>query len=366
MIMTDHLIQRRPPPGDLLAEFHERPPDYQGEIVPYYPSPLPRTRENTLYLAVAQVGLGNNTEAGLPVLAREIAAQKPEESEFYQILGEAWMNAGKPREARAAYERAAQLNPKSTRAFRDLASALSAIGEGPPAGEMLRRALAIAPGDPITWYRAGLREFTDGNFAGAEQKLRKAIELDPYLPDQSRNLAEVLVKAGKIDGAQAALRDALRTDPYDDAAWDLGGRILTEKGQMPDAFFHFEKAVRLRPAFGPYLYDYALALVRADRFDEAQGRVEEALRADPSLPDAHELLGGLFVRKRQLAEAASEYRRTLELQPASSRAHLRLGNVLAAQGDVRAASEHLREAAKSSDAAIARQAVQALSEIGAR
>ena len=89
----------------------------------------------------------------------------------------------------------------------------------------------------------------------------------------------------------ALRRDALRTDPYDDTAWDLSGRVLAEKGAMPEAIYDFERAVRLRPGYAPYLYDFALALVRADRFDEAQRRAEEALRADPNLADAHELLG---------------------------------------------------------------------------
>ena len=59
------------------------------------------------------------------------------------------------------------------------------------------------------------------------------------------------------------MRDALRIDPYDDAAWDLAGRMLAEKGEMPEAFYNFEKAIRLRPGYAPYLYDFALALVRA-------------------------------------------------------------------------------------------------------
>ena len=64
VIMTDHLIQRRAP-ANALAEFAERPPEeYRGEVVPYYPSPLPDTPQNALYRAVAQVGLGNNVAAG--------------------------------------------------------------------------------------------------------------------------------------------------------------------------------------------------------------------------------------------------------------------------------------------------------------
>jgi tetratricopeptide (TPR) repeat protein len=366
MIMTDHLIQRRPPSGDVLAEFKERPPEqYRGEVVPYYPSPLPRTPANELYLAVAQVGLENNAQAGLPVLARKIAEQKTGEAEFYRVLGDGWLNAGKPPEAIAAYEQAVQLQPKSVQALRSLAGGLIAGGQTSRADVTLKRAAEIAPADPTTWYRYGMLDSTIGRAADAVEKIRRAIELDPSLPDLSRSLAEVLVKAGQPVQAQAALREALRTDPYDDAAWDLAGRLLTEMGNMPEAFFNFERAIRLRPGHAPYLYDFALALVRGDRFEEAQVQAEAAIRVDPNLADAHELMGGLFARKRQLPDAAREYRRTIELRPDLSRAHLRLGNVLAAQGDVSGAAEQWREAAKGTDEPVAREATQALRRIGA-
>ena len=77
VVMTDHLIQRRPPTRDLLAEMPERHPteaeEYHGEVVPYYPKPLPATDENKLYRAVAQVALKNNLKRGHAELARETA-----------------------------------------------------------------------------------------------------------------------------------------------------------------------------------------------------------------------------------------------------------------------------------------------------
>ena len=48
---------------------------------------------------------------------------------------------------------------------------------------------------------------------------------------------------------------------------------MAEKGKFADAFFDFERAIKLRPS-AQYLYDYALALVRADRFDDAQNKAE--------------------------------------------------------------------------------------------
>jgi tetratricopeptide (TPR) repeat protein len=367
MIMTDHLIQRRPPAANLTAEVAERAvEDYRGEVVPYYPSPLPRTDENALYRAVAQVGLGNNIEAGLPELAREIERQKPREAEFYMVLGDAWRSKEKRREAVAAYEQAVRLNPASLRGMRALAGALEDSGEYERAAEILKKAVQIAPADPETWYRYGILDSSSGRLNDAIEKIRKATALDPSLPEKSRRLAEFLAKAGKPDDAQIALRDALRIDPYDEDAWDLSGRILAGKGVTAEALYDFERAIRLRPGSATHLYDYALALARAGRFDEAQERAEASIRADGNLAEAHELIGGLLERKRQLPEAVREYRRALELRPDASRVHLRLGNILLAQGNISDAAMHLREAANGSDAAVAQQAARALQQLGAR
>jgi predicted CXXCH cytochrome family protein len=326
MVMTDHLIQRRAPaPAELLALRPEpEPEEYLGPVVPYYPSPLPPTPLNALYVAVAQVGLKNNMAAGLPVLARELARQNPREAAFYSVLGDGMLHAGKRPEAIAAYQRAIELDPESPAAWRSLAAAAPAR-----AAEALTKALQLAPDDPITWHQLGVRE------ASAE-KLRKAIALDPYLPSQSRSLAEVLLKAGQREEARAALRDALRVDPYDAAAWNLQARLLIETGAASEALYGFGKAIRLRPREASYHYDHALALARLGRVDDALAPALEAARVQPALAEVHELLGGIYERKRDLPNAARAYRRFLELQPDSERVRVRLANVLAAQGDAAA------------------------------
>ena len=119
--MTDHLIQRRAP-ANALAEFAERPAEeYRGEVTPYYPSPLPETPRNALYRAVAQVGLGNNVAAGLPELVRLIDEIKPQEAEFYMVLGDGWKSEGKTEEAARHTGRLCNSKPDSARAMRALA-----------------------------------------------------------------------------------------------------------------------------------------------------------------------------------------------------------------------------------------------------
>jgi cytochrome c-type biogenesis protein CcmH/NrfG len=280
----------------------------------------------------------------MPDLVRLIDELKPQDPEFYMVLGDGWKSLGKPGEAIAAYQKALLLDPRSTRTMRALAEVDTAHAE-----QILSRAVETAPGDPESWFRYGV-------LTSSPEKIQKAIQLDPWLPDQSRRLAE-------LTRSEAALKDALRTDPFDDAAWDLGGRILAEKGTFADATFYFERAIKLHPS-GQYLYDYALALARADRFTEAQNQAEKALRADSTLAEAHDLLGGLHARKNELSEAARQYAAALSLKPNLAGVHLRLGSVLAAEGDKEGAAVHFRQAANGNDAAVARQAVQSLRDLG--
>jgi Tfp pilus assembly protein PilF len=141
-----------------------------------------------------------------------------------------------------------------------------------------------------------------------------------------------LLKKGDINGAGAALKDALRIDPWDEDAWDLAGRLHSEKNETAEAMFDFERAVRLRPGSPVYLYDSALALARASRFDQAEQRIRAALGAGEKSAEAHELLGRLLERKRQWAESAREYRQALELRPDLERVRARLSSVLQQSG----------------------------------
>ena len=363
-VMTDHFIQRRPQSANPLADLTESHPApvYRGEVVPYYPSSLPRTDE--LYRAMAQVASHNNVETGLPELAKLIAAAPPREPEFYMALGDAYQGVGKPKEAAEAYERGLRLKPDSPRGLLSLAGALKTSGQDPRAAETLKRAIQVAPGSAPAWFQSGAVAYALGRPAEAIEKMQKAVALDPDFSGGYTGLSEVLWRSGKIDLAEDALRKALRIDPYDATAYDLIGRVMAGKGQTLEALFDFEKATRLRPNYAPHLYDYALELSSVNRLDDARASVEAALHADPNMAEAHVLLGGLLAGKRQLSEAEHEYTEALRLNPAFARAHLDLAQVLAARGDMPGAIDHLRKAAAGNDPQVAQFASQALQRLG--
>jgi tetratricopeptide (TPR) repeat protein len=174
VVMTDHLIQRRPPSRDLLAELAERHPteaeEYRGEVVPYYPS-----NPDALYRALAQVILKNNLRAGVVELARLIGVRQPREPIWHMQLGDAWLASGEPLKAVAAYEQAVRLSPRSVSALQALARAFKASGQAARSAETLEKAIRIAPSDARSWYQSGV-------LSSDPEKMQKAIAIDPDLP----------------------------------------------------------------------------------------------------------------------------------------------------------------------------------------
>ena len=116
VVMTDHFIRSRQPPGDLLAEkpeVRESPETaYRGEVVPYYPAKLASTeKEASLYLALAQILEWSNLKNGLPRLEGLIEKYRPQRADYYADLAEGLSTAGELARARPYFEEAARHGP---------------------------------------------------------------------------------------------------------------------------------------------------------------------------------------------------------------------------------------------------------------
>jgi tetratricopeptide (TPR) repeat protein len=261
-------------------------------------------------------------------------------TEFYRRYNIAWelSKKGQYEAALGAWRQALEINPNEANIYMNLGVTLARLGKPVEAIAQYQKALQLAPDAVEVHFRLGSALADTGQFDQAIVHFRRVLEIRPA-------------------------KDA---EIYDAVTYNLMGRALAGKGEMAEALQDLETATRIHPNFAPHLYDYALALVRANRFDDAQAAVESAIAADPGMAAAHDLRGGLLARNRQLPEAANEYRRALELQPDFSRAHLDLANVLAAQGDMPAAVQQLRQAAQGGDPAVAQAANQALQQLEKR
>jgi tetratricopeptide (TPR) repeat protein len=297
-------------------------------------------------------------------LTRQIAKMKTPEPEFYRVLGQALLSAGKPGEALKTYEQALRVQPGEPGTLLALAGAWSASGQTGRAREYLTLALKAAPLSAVAWAQAGLLDSAAGRDADSIRDFRNAVAIDPDYISCWIALGRALSRTGSNGEAETTLRHALQMDPYDATANDMLGRLLAGKGESNEALFDFRKATELRPKFAPHLYDYALELAAVSRNDESEMATRAALGEDRDMAEAHELLGRLMAGKKKLAEAEREYLETIRLKPELARAHLDLARVLAAEGKEDAAIGELRLAAEGKDPQVASLAADALRRLG--
>jgi tetratricopeptide (TPR) repeat protein len=357
MAVTDHLIQRFKPPGDLLAERPEYHEDgstmYHGEVVPYESGARPANPASAadaeLYVALAQVRDGANLEKGIPRLERAIAALRPSRPEPYFELANAYRDIRQGGYALALYREALRLDPKYVPALLEYSSTLKLAGDLAGAMAAAKRATETEPTDPRAWNALGQLALDAGQLQAAVASLKQALALDRELAAAHNGIGVALAERGDAEKAAAEFQEAIRILPNYGEAHGNAANLLSWKKDYLSASREFEAAIRFQPADVAARLNYALMLNETRSFDAAEAQAGAVIRWNPKVAEAHDLLGTLLERKGAVDSALAEYREAVRLKPDFERAQLNLGAVLLDRGDNAGAREHLSIAAKSSD-----------------
>jgi len=199
-----------------------------------------------------------------------------------------------------------------------------------------------------------------GRLEAAVAEYREAVRIRPDLGSAHFDLGRVLERTGQTALAEEAYRAALRIEPtLADAHANLAN-LLASKDQLAEAVWHYERAGEKVDQF-----HWGVTLARMNRTAEAQTHIEAALKADPNMAEAHDVLGGLMEKQGRLEAAVAEYREAVRIRPDLGSAHFDLGRVLAETHDLAGAAEEFRKAAADPDPVIRQQALDALRAIGA-
>jgi TolB-like protein/DNA-binding winged helix-turn-helix (wHTH) protein/tetratricopeptide (TPR) repeat protein len=196
--------------------------------------------------------------------------------------------------AREYFERALGLDPAYAPAHAGLADVYHVLG-GPgweferPRDVLMRamseasRAIELDARLPDGYAVRGMcRLWLEGDMRGAEDDLRRAIQLNASYALAHQYLSTVLVVTGRADEAIAAARRAAELDPLSPSSGTTLAYRLYYAGRFDDAVAEFDRAIEGNPGFA------SAWLGKAQSF-RAQGRIVEARAA---LVEAERRAGG--------------------------------------------------------------------------
>ena len=105
----------------------------------------------------------------------------------------------------------------------------------------------MEPGYADGWVNVGRARVQEGNMEGAEEVLRKALEIDPGLAKTHFFLAIALKPRGRYDEALEHLRTAAERYPNDRVVRNQIGRVLFLKRQYKEAITELQKVLEIDP-----------------------------------------------------------------------------------------------------------------------
>jgi TolB-like protein/Flp pilus assembly protein TadD len=173
--------------------------------------------------------------------------------------------------ARAAADRALQLDDSLSEAYATSAFINQKLWRWPEAEQELKRAISLNPNYPTAHHWYAYYFYIQRQFDGAMREIKRAYELDPLSPVISENVALVYLLKNDLKSAIEQCLKTIDLDPgFADAHYVLGFAYL-KAGRIEEATAEFQKSVELSGRASTYLgnlgYCYAVT-----------GRREEALK----------------------------------------------------------------------------------------
>jgi tetratricopeptide (TPR) repeat protein len=224
--------------------------------------------------------------------------------------------------------------------------------------------LKVIPDHPLATLQLGLALGRTGRGEDAVAALRRAVRLNPEMPDAWRALGDHLTAIGDTDGADAAyarhirtsvrdprlmqaaaalfenripeaetlLRAHLKQHPTDVAAIRMLAEVAARLSRYPDAENLLARCLELAPSFTAARHNYAVILHRQNKSTEALAEVARLLAADPRNPGYRNLRAAILSRIGDTDQAIDLYTTILAEYPRQPKAWMSFGHVLKTAG----------------------------------
>jgi tetratricopeptide (TPR) repeat protein len=265
---------------------------------------------------------------------------EPGSARFSYLLGLGLFYAGNAQEAVGALQQSIQLMPDVLKPHLILAGALGQLHRMDEAKAEWEAALKIDPRSTIALDGLAKSFLAEGDYRSVIGLLHAA----PPSEDLTLDLAQAYDRAGMLDEAAKTLDQALRANPSSMPLSEMFVMILARQGHFEDATKLAAKRVRLHPRDLAAQELYLHVLVLNDDTKTAQPLARKLLVVAPHDFGVLYLNGVLERGSGDYRAARKHLEEAIAIDPKHYNSRYNLGVVLAELGDPKGAREQLEKA----------------------
>jgi tetratricopeptide (TPR) repeat protein len=258
-----------------------------------------------------------------PLLAILLGAAQGEAPRSHFESASRALASGDLTAAEQGFQAVLKVQPKNIGALGNLGVVYSRMGKTADAIAVYRRALKLAPDDPLLNLNLGLAYLKQENYAAAKDLFQATLEAQPANAQARELLASTQLFTGEVDKAVPVLETSQKhsgTLYFLSIAYLKQGR-REEARKIIDQLFGM-----LAPAQANFLV--GRAYYESTLFDDAVAALEKARDADPELPGIWRELGKTYVSLRRSEEARKALMEAVRRTPADDEASYFLGALL--------------------------------------
>ncbi len=193
----------------------------------------------------------------------------------------AHQRAGRLEQAEAAYREILRRDPRNVAALRLLAMVAMQTEHFGQAGQLLSRAVEIAPDFLAAWIDLSRAQLEQLDLPAARASIARAAQLNPHSANVQVHAANLQARSGRHDEAIATFRRAIELNPSSNAALVGLGNTLKTVGRQAEAIAAYRRATVLRPELSEAWW--SLSNLKTFRFEDAEVAEMERQLASPGL-----------------------------------------------------------------------------------
>jgi tetratricopeptide (TPR) repeat protein len=217
-------------------------------------------------------------------------------------------------------------------------------GKYPEAQISYSRALQIDSRYVDALYKSALCYERLGNWNGAFQVLRRAVDLAPDNMDAQFHVGKIYLGAGHPQEAKEHALLILRSNPKNvDAAILLSssdGALGNQKAALSEA----RDAVSIDPNHSSAYLNLALLQQKWGAYSEAEASYQKAQSTDPNSVEPRMYLGGFYESQKRLDDARKQFEAAIQSAPKNPAPRSALATLYFAQGQIDQAEKVLVDA----------------------